>query len=203
MINDKCKDLRKTSVVITLILQRLRRKFVEEERSLPAKRTRKERSQLKSRMGNFLMFLPNMVKLLGRLLKDSRVSTADKALFAAAIVYVIVPLDFIPDVFPFFGQIDDLYLVALSLLRLLNRADGRIVREHWDGGGDITVLANSIANIAPVLLPKRVTRVLSAKVDLAPAGKNLEAIANKREAVLVEIPQIENKGGKVKIPSPS
>ncbi|HSK71110.1 MAG TPA: YkvA family protein [Pyrinomonadaceae bacterium] len=176
---------------------------MEEERNLPVKRTRKERSQLKSRMGNFLMFLPNLVRLLGRLLKDSRVSTADKALFAAAIVYVIVPLDFIPDVFPFFGQVDDLYLVALSLLRLLNRTDERIVREHWDGGGDITSLANSIANIAPMLLPKRVTRVLSAKVDLAPGGKNLEAIANKREAVLVEVPQIENKREKSKIPSPS
>jgi uncharacterized membrane protein YkvA (DUF1232 family) len=176
---------------------------VEEERNLPAKRTRKERSQLKSRMSNFLMFLPNMVKLLGRLLKDSRVPTADKALFAAAIVYVIVPLDFIPDVFPFFGQVDDLYLVALSLLRLLNRTDERVVREHWDGGGDITALANSIANVAPMLLPKRVTRVLSAKVDLAPAGKNLEAIANKREAVLVETAQIEEKGEKAKIPSPS
>ena len=46
------------------------------------------------------MFLPNMVVLLGRLLKDSRVPTAEKALFAAAIVYVISPLDLIPDVFP-------------------------------------------------------------------------------------------------------
>ena len=77
---------------------------------------RREKSELKGRMHSFLMFLPNMVMLLGRLLKDSRVPIAEKALFAAAIVYVISPLDFIPDVFPFIGQVDDLYVVALVLL---------------------------------------------------------------------------------------
>jgi uncharacterized membrane protein YkvA (DUF1232 family) len=82
-----------------------------------SKPTRKEKSQLKGRMSSFLMFLPNMFTLLGRLLKDSRVSMADKALFAGAIIYVIMPLDFIPDIIPFVGQIDDVYLVALSLLR--------------------------------------------------------------------------------------
>ena len=92
-------------------------------------------------MQNFLMFLPNMVVLLGRMLKDVRVPTAEKALFLAAIVYVISPLDFIPDVFPFIGQVDDIYVVALTLLRLLNRTDAEIVREHWSGGGDIASLA--------------------------------------------------------------
>ena len=38
---------------------------------------RRERSELKGRMGNFLMFLPNMVMLLGRLLTDVRVPIAE------------------------------------------------------------------------------------------------------------------------------
>src|SRR5215212_1878112 len=116
------------------------------------KPTRKDKVQFKSRMSNLLMFLPNLLRLLGRLLTDSKVPAAEKALFAAAIIYVIVPLDFIPDVFPFIGQIDDIYLVALTLLRLINRSDESIVRRHWSGGGDIVGLANSIANIAPMLL---------------------------------------------------
>ncbi len=156
-----------------------------------AKPTRKEKMELKGRMTNLLMFLPNMLKLLGRLLTDSRVATTDKALFAAAIVYVIVPLDFIPDVFPFIGQIDDLYLVALSLIRLVNRTDERIVREHWSGGGDIAALADSIANIAPMLLPKRVSRELSAKVELTPAAQSIADVAKEKPALMVEIPQPE------------
>ncbi len=151
------------------------------------KLTRREKSESKGRMRNFLMFLPNMVMLLGRMLKDARVPTAEKALFLAAIVYVVSPLDFIPDVFPFIGQVDDIYVVALTLLRLINRTDESIVREHWLGGGDIVALADSIAGLAPKFLPKRVARVLTSRVELAPAGKILRGISHKDEAIVREI----------------
>jgi len=157
---------------------------MSKQRDAKNKITRRERSEMKGRMGSFLMFLPNMVKLLGRLLKDARVPNAEKALFIAAIVYVISPLDLIPDVFPFIGQVDDLYVVALTLLRLLNRSDAEVVRQHWSGGGDIVALADSIANIAPKFLPKRVARVLTARVELAPAGRILSTIANRDGAVV-------------------
>jgi uncharacterized membrane protein YkvA (DUF1232 family) len=138
-------------------------------------------------MRSFLMFLPNMVVLLGRLLKDARVPAAEKALFLAAIVYVISPLDFIPDVFPFIGQVDDIYVVALTLLRLVNRTDESVVRQHWPGGGDIVSLADSIANVAPKFLPRRIARVLTSRVELAPAGKLLKNITNRDEALVKEI----------------
>jgi uncharacterized membrane protein YkvA (DUF1232 family) len=138
-------------------------------------------------MRSFLMFLPNMVMLLGRMLRDVRVPTAEKALFLAAIVYVISPLDFIPDVFPFIGQVDDIYVVALTLLRLINRTDDSVVRQHWSGGGDIVALADSIAGLAPKFLPKRISRVLESRVELAPAGKVLRGITNRDQAVVVEV----------------
>lgn len=150
-----------------------------------AKLSRKEKKSAKGRMSNFLMFLPNMVRLLGRLLKDSRVSLADKGLFAAAIFYVIMPLDLIPDVFPFIGQVDDIYMVALSLLRLINRTDANVIREHWMGGGDIVSLADTVAKLAPMLLPKRVTRVLTSRVELASNEKILSNIKGKKEPVMV------------------
>lgn len=153
---------------------------------------RREKSELKGRMRSFLMFLPNMVMLMGRLLKDARVPVAEKALFAAAIVYVISPIDFIPDVFPFIGQVDDLYVVALVLLRLVNRTDESVVRQHWSGGGDIVALADSIANIAPKFLPRRISRVLTSKVELAPAGKILRSITHKDQVLVREVAQDEN-----------
>jgi uncharacterized membrane protein YkvA (DUF1232 family) len=154
---------------------------------------RREKRELRGRMGSFLMFLPNMAKLLGRLLRDARVPTAEKALFVAAIVYFISPVDLIPDIFPFIGQVDDIYVMALTLLRLVNRTDERVVREHWSGGGDIVALADSVASIAPMLLPKRVSRILSSKVELAPAGKVLRSITNRDEALVREIPQAEDE----------
>jgi uncharacterized membrane protein YkvA (DUF1232 family) len=149
---------------------------------------RKEKVLIKDRMRGFLMFLPNMVKLLGKLLTDSRVPAVEKALFVAAIVYVVSPLDFIPDIFPFIGQVDDVYVVALTLLRLVNRTDEGVVREHWSGGGDIVSLSNSIASLAPALLPKRVSKVLSARVEMGSAGKIMESLKNRKGNVLVEIP---------------
>ena len=154
-------------------------------------KTKLKRREARGRMGNFLMFLPNMVKLLGGLLKDARVPTAEKALFLAAIVYVISPIDFIPDIFPFIGQVDDIYVVALTLLRLVNRSDATVVREHWKGGGDVVSLADSIAGIAPMILPKRVSRVLSSRVELAPAGQLLKGIGKKGQPLVKEIPQLE------------
>ena len=149
---------------------------------------RSEKRELRGRMSSFIMFLPNMARLLGRMLKDVRVPTAEKALFVAAIVYFVMPVDLIPDIFPFIGQVDDIYVIALTLLRLVNRTDERIVREHWSGGGDIVAFADSIANIAPMFLPKRVSRILSSRVELAPAGKVMRSITNRDEPLVREIP---------------
>jgi uncharacterized membrane protein YkvA (DUF1232 family) len=160
--------------------------------------THKEKVQIKDRMKGFLMFLPNMVMLLGRLLKDARVPTVEKALFVAAIVYVISPIDFIPDVFPFIGQVDDVYVVALTLLRLINRTDETVVRENWSGGGDIVSLVDSVAGLAPALLPKRVSRVLSSRVEMGSAGKILSSLKDKKGDIFVEIPAEEKVEDKKK-----
>jgi uncharacterized membrane protein YkvA (DUF1232 family) len=151
------------------------------------KRPRKTKIQLKGRMKSFLMFLPNMVMLLGRLMKDSRVPTAEKALFAAAIVYVISPFDLIPDVFPFIGQVDDVYVVALTLMRLISRTNEDVVRENWRGGGDIVGMIDSIASLAPTFLPKRISRVLQNRIELAPAGQILKNVTDRRQPVVIEV----------------
>ena len=147
------------------------------------------RLEMKRRMKNLLMFLPNMIALCGRLLTDPRVPIAERALFAGAVIYALMPLDFIPDLLPFVGQIDDAYLISLTLLRLIGRTDDRVVREHWRGGGDVVQLAVAIAGLAPKLLPKRVRRVLSAKVQAVPEGV-LDTInaARNSKPLLVERP---------------
>ena len=156
-----------------------------------AKPTRKEKGEIKDRLKGFLMFLPNMVKMLGKMMTDARVPLPEKILVGAAIVYVIVPLDLIPDVFPFIGQVDDLYLVALTLLRLLNRTDENVLRENWQGGGDIVKLADSIAGIAPMILPKRVTKILTSDVELANSDQAFKAVTEGEGFVMKEIPHPE------------
>ncbi|HYR75362.1 MAG TPA: DUF1232 domain-containing protein [Pyrinomonadaceae bacterium] len=145
--------------------------------------------ELKSRMKNLLMFLPNMIILSMRLMADSRVPRTERALFAAAIIYAIIPFDFIPDMLPFVGQIDDIFLISLTLLRLIDRTDDRVVREHWRGGGDIVQLAESVATVAPLLIPRRISRVLLSKVKPTAEGSGLLVNASKFEPLLVEVPE--------------
>src|SRR6266571_2566584 len=138
------------------------------------------KGQLKSRMKNLLMFLPNMVALCARLMVDSRVPRTERALFAAAIIYAIIP---------FVGQVDDLFLIGLTLARLIDRTDDRVVRQHWRGGGDVTQLIDSIVLIAPMMIPRRISRVLIAKVRPTAEGTGLLLNASKFEPLMAEVPE--------------
>jgi len=129
----------------------------------------RERKAKRAKMRELLLFVPNLLGLLLGLLKDARVSKSDKAILAGIIMYVIVPLDIIPDFIPFIGQVDDAYLLAISILRLLNRADRRVVMDHWRGGTDIKELVDSISKIAEFFLPARVKNVLRGKIE--PKGR--------------------------------
>ncbi|MGH9766795.1 MAG: YkvA family protein [Blastocatellia bacterium] len=130
-----------------------------------------ERKHARGILKEALMLIPNFLKLLYRLLKDPRAPLAEKALLIGTIIYVVSPLDFIPDVVPFIGQVDDLYLIALVVLRLLSRTSSGVLSEHWDGAGDLAALVGGIERAARYLLPARVQRILLGRVEIAPQVK--------------------------------
>lgn len=109
-----------------------------EEHSLPVPRPRLRRGgrgegRERERIRQLLRDLPSFVKLLGRLATDPRVSRVDKGIVLATLGYMAMPFDLIPDWIPFLGEIDDLYLLALALDRLLNNAGVDVLLDHWDG----------------------------------------------------------------------
>jgi uncharacterized membrane protein YkvA (DUF1232 family) len=77
-------------------------------------------------------FVPDCVLLFSRLLRDERVPRRQKFLIAALIPYLASPIDLIPDFIPIVGQLDDAFLVALVLRRVVGR-NPDLVREHWPG----------------------------------------------------------------------
>lgn len=154
---------------------------------------RSEHRQARDILKDALMLIPNFLKLLLRLFKDPRVPMAEKALVAGAIVYVISPIDVIPDLVPFVGQVDDIYLVSLTILRLLSRSGHDVLREHWDGAGDLAGVVDKIIRAARYVLPKRVQEILLGRVEVAPkikggllsspaAPENIEVRREQREA---------------------
>jgi uncharacterized membrane protein YkvA (DUF1232 family) len=131
----------------------------------------KERKHQRGVLREAMMLIPNFLKLLYRLFIDRRAPMAEKALLAGTIIYVISPLDFIPDLIPFIGQVDDLYLVALVVLRLLSRTNNDVLREHWDGGMDLASLVGRVERAARYFLPKRIREILLGRVEIAPQVK--------------------------------
>lgn len=92
------------------------------------------------RIRELIKGIPHFLLLLVRLITDSRVSTADKAILAAAFAYTLTPIDLIPDFIPFIGQVDDLFFMALAIDRLITNAGPELVRAHWDGPEEALVL---------------------------------------------------------------
>ena len=146
---------------------------------------------LRSRMTNLVLVIPNLLLLSARLMVDPRVPAKERLLVAGAIVYAFMPLDFIPDMLPFVGQVDDLYLIGLTLLRLMSVSDPRVVREHWRGGGDVVELIGASTLVAAKLLPKKIRRVLTSRVEApkVPGGKP-DTMATP---LLIERPVAESK----------
>jgi len=98
----------------------------------PMKR-RRGRINAASMARRLMKEVPSLFKLIFRLLRDASVPRVDKVLFGAVLVYMITPIDFMPDFLGAMGWVDDLYLVGLALGRLLASAGPELLLKHWDG----------------------------------------------------------------------
>ena len=92
----------------------------------------------RSRVKEAALALPNLVKLLGRLVRDPRVPTRSKALAGAALAYVASPIDLLPDLIPVLGRSDDVFVAIFACMTRVYRLDGRTASNSTDDieGGD-------------------------------------------------------------------
>jgi uncharacterized membrane protein YkvA (DUF1232 family) len=108
-----------------------RRNRREEEEESVRPRTGAKRSVMRA-----ITQLPSYLRLLLGLISDSRVSKIDRFFVIAAAAYIISPVDFIPDVIPFLGEVDDVFLLMIALQRLVNNAGRSVLLAHWRGDPD-------------------------------------------------------------------
>ena len=107
-----------------------------------------------------VLMIPNLVKLIGRLLTDPRVPRRAKVVLGFAAAYVASPIDLIPEFIPVIGWADDLLILVYALDSLIDRAGTEIVEEHWDGPGDLLSLIREIMGMGRNLVPKPLSRVI-------------------------------------------
>lgn len=107
-----------------------------------------------------ILAIPNLVKLLWRLQRDPRVPVKAKLALPAVIVYVISPIDLIPDFIPFAGQVDDIYLIIIVLRWIIKEAGKEVVYERWSGDKRTLDLILTALDSVIAFLPKRVKSLL-------------------------------------------
>jgi uncharacterized membrane protein YkvA (DUF1232 family) len=84
---------------------------------------------MEERIG-FVEAFVRQLRLIWRLLKDERVPLFIKAVPVATVIYALFPIDFLPDIFPPLGQIDDVAALILGFSLFVELAPPDIVREH-------------------------------------------------------------------------
>jgi uncharacterized membrane protein YkvA (DUF1232 family) len=105
--------------------------------------------------------LPNLVKLIARLLRDDRVPTSAKLFAGGMALYVVSPVDLVPEaIFGPLGLVDDLLLAAYALDRLIKVAGPQVVAEHWDGSAEVVDLIETILDLGSHLVPRPVRTFL-------------------------------------------
>ena len=106
------------------------------------------------------LLIPNLVKLITRLLRDPRVPIKRKVALGLVLGYVVSPIDLIPDFVIGLGRIDDIVLISVALDQMLNGPEAHLVFEHWDGSIDSLDLVRSVVAWGVEIVPSVVTRML-------------------------------------------
>ncbi len=74
--------------------------------------------------------LPQFAKVFWRLFRDRRVPMRAKALVVGAVCYLLLPIDLIPDILPFFGVADDITILLLGGRWFLSLCPPEAVQEQ-------------------------------------------------------------------------
>jgi len=75
--------------------------------------------------------LPACATTMRRLRKDVRVPTRVKVVLAFALLWVVSPIDLIPEFLPVIGPLDDVVVVALALRYAIRHVPAEALLETW------------------------------------------------------------------------
>ena len=73
-------------------------------------------------------------RLIFRLMADRRVPVWSKLIIPGGLIYILSPIDFLPDIIPILGWLDDIIAIVLTLAFFLLSIPSDILREYLGGG---------------------------------------------------------------------
>ncbi|MBF0312843.1 MAG: DUF1232 domain-containing protein [Oligoflexia bacterium] len=108
----------------------------------------------------FKKFISKLTKFIKDVAADTRIPQRDKSVIVALLVYLVTPVDLIPDWIPIFGLLDDVVALALILDYLFNVLDNKILLSHFPWSmrafSNMRRISRLIALLTPNGIKKRI-----------------------------------------------
>ena len=115
-------------------------------------------------MKALLRALPDIARLIARLVGDPVLPRAAKIALAAAALYLVSPFDLIPDFIPVVGYLDDALLAAVLVDGIVNYVDRGLVLKYWPGTPESLDRVARVARLLAAWVPRRIKkRVFAAR----------------------------------------
>jgi uncharacterized membrane protein YkvA (DUF1232 family) len=102
-----------------------------------------------------LRALPDIVRTIGGLALDPVLPKAAKIALGAAVLYLLSPIDLIPDFIPGLGFIDDVFVAAILVDGMLNFVNRGLVLKYWPGTAESLERIARSAQVLAAWVPRR------------------------------------------------
>lgn len=126
----------------------------------------KSRGRVYQQLTRQLLFLPDLFYLMVKLLFDRDVPASNKGALLAGILYVMSPLDILPDFIVIVGWLDDLVIAVLAINKYLDTDDAIIkskINDYWLNDKDFFKTFKHLLNVADEsieFLPKKFLKIV-------------------------------------------
>ncbi len=100
-------------------------------------------------LGDLLRLAPDVVRLLKRLAGDRTLPVGVRVWLVVLLVYLLSPIDLIPDFIPVVGYADDALVVAIALRFATRRAGSAAIEGHWPGTPEGLLAVLRLAGLRP------------------------------------------------------
>jgi uncharacterized membrane protein YkvA (DUF1232 family) len=106
-------------------------------------------------MKALLRALPDIVRTITGLARDPVLPKAAKVALAAAVLYLVSPVDLVPDFVPLLGHLDDVFVAAILVDGMLNFVNRGVVLKYWPGSPESLERVARAARVLAAWVPRR------------------------------------------------